>query len=69
MLKFKIDVLEALKDKGFSTYVLRKDNLLGQKTIADMRAGVVPGIKSIDIICNILNCQPGDIISYYREEK
>lgn len=64
MLRLKIDVLEELKTKGFSTYVLRKDNLLGQKTISDLRVGVVPGIKSIDIICSLLRCQPGDIIEH-----
>lgn len=69
MLKFKIDIMDALKSRGFSTYVIRKKNLLGQKTIADIRAGIVPGIKSIDILCELLTCQPADIIEHVPDNK
>ena len=32
-LRYKLDVLEALKAKGYTTYTLRKENLLSQSTI------------------------------------
>jgi putative transcriptional regulator len=64
MLVFRFDVLQALKDKGVSTYMIRKDNLLGQKTLMDIKAGIVPGIKSINALCALLDCQPGDLIEY-----
>ena len=31
-LKYKIDLVSALKEKGYSAYRIRKDNLFGQKT-------------------------------------
>ena len=62
MLRMKIDLMEELKRKGYSTYRLRKDKLLGTRTIQEIGRGEIPGIISIGIICTILNCQPGDII-------
>ena len=64
MFRLKIDILEELKSKGFSTYYLRYKTSLGQKTIQDLRRGAVPGIKSLDVICGLLGCQPGDIIEH-----
>ena len=36
-LVYKIDVLQALKDKGFNTNRLRKDKLLAESTIQKLR--------------------------------
>ena len=37
MIKYKIDVLRALKNTGFTTYRLRKDKILGEATIQKLR--------------------------------
>lgn len=39
-VKYKIDVLAALKDAGYSTYKLRRDKLLGESVIQQIRDGV-----------------------------
>ena len=62
MIKLKIDLMEELKKRGFTTYRLRKDKLLGTRIIQEISAGSVPGIVSLGTICTILDCQPGDII-------
>ena len=31
MLKYKIDILEALKEKGYTSYKIRKDKLINLK--------------------------------------
>lgn len=69
MLYLKIDVLEAMKERGVTQYRIRKDGLIGVKTIFDIKDGKVPGIKVIDTICKILECQPGDIIGYKPDEE
>ena len=33
MLKYKIDILEELKTKGYTTYKLRKDKVIGEAQI------------------------------------
>jgi len=68
MLVFRFDVLQALKNRGISSYYLRNKTTIGEKTIAGLRRGIVPGIKTIDILCSLLDCQPGDIIEYIPDD-
>ena len=63
-LRYKIDVLEALKQKGFTTYSLRKENKLSQSTIQKLREGKGLAWENIENLCALLECQPGDIIEY-----
>ena len=64
MLEFKIDVAEELKKKGYTTYRIQKEKLIPQSTYLDMKAGKVPGAKTLDTICRLLNKQPGSIIRW-----
>lgn len=64
MLYFKIDVLSELKKRGFSTYVLRRDRLIGENDIQKLRRGIVPGGIVLDRLCELLNSQPGRLIGY-----
>ncbi len=63
-LIYKIDVLEALKEKGFTTYNLRKDKLLSESTIQSLRNKKPISWDNLDRICSLLNCQPADIIEH-----
>ena len=63
MLKYKIDVLKALKERGLSSYKLRKDKILGEQSIQELRRGIVSPAR-INWLCGILECQPGDLIEY-----
>ena len=65
--KFKIDVLEALKAKGYTTYTLRKENILSQSTLQKLREGKGLSWENIERICGLLECQPGDLIEYVQE--
>lgn len=66
-MQFKIDVLEALKAKGYTTYVLRKENILSQSTLQKLREGKGLSWENIERICGLLECQPGDLIEYVQE--
>ncbi len=69
MLTYKIDVLEALKNAGYNTTLLRRKKLLGENAIQALRENKVIGAKSLNSICELLNCQPGDIIQYEPDPK
>lgn len=56
------DILEKLKKAGYSTYVLHKEKLLGQGIITKLNNDIVIGIKALEKLCELLQCQPGDII-------
>lgn len=66
-LRWKIDITEALKDKGFSSYRIRKEKLFGQKTLQDFRDGtVVLSYDLLEKLCDLLDCQPGDLLEYVK---
>ena len=67
-LKYKIDVLAALKEKGITTYQIRKDRLLSESTVQKLRAGVGVSWENIETLCRLLECQPGDLKEYVPEE-
>ena len=65
---YKIDVLEKLKERGYSTYRLRKEKLLGEATIQSLRDNKLVSWENIGRLCALLECQPGDIVEYKEQE-
>lgn len=66
-IKYKFDVLQALKSAGFNTSRIRKEKLLAESTLQKLRSDEMVAISNIDTICRLLNCQPGDILEYTEE--
>lgn len=66
-VRYKIEILPALKAAGFNTSRLRKEKLLGESVIQQLRTGALVSWANIARICEMLNCQPGDILEYQRE--
>lgn len=64
MLIYKIDIITALKNKGYNTTKILKENILPQSTMQKFRTGEMISPKSLDTICKLLKMQPGDIIEY-----
>lgn len=67
-LQYKINILEALKEKGYSTYVLRQKKLLSESTIQKLRVGEGVAWDNLDTLCRLLNCDIGDILRYNKED-
>lgn len=57
-----------LKEKGFSTYRLRKEGIIGNATYTAIKNGS-GGLdyRSINKLCEALDCQPGDLMEYVRD--
>ena len=68
MLRYKVDVLQELREIGFTTYKLRKDKLMGEAQIQKIRTGEIASKETLNTICKILNCQPGDFLEYVTDE-
>lgn len=68
-ITYKIDVLAALKAAGYSTYRIRKENLLGQATLQLIRENKPVSWENIATICDMLKCQPGDILEHVPGEQ
>ena len=69
MLKYKIDVLDTLKESGYTTTKLRKEKLSGENAIQSLRHGEMVGIIALDKICTLLDMQPVNIIKYVENEQ
>lgn len=68
MFAYKIDVLDELKKKGYTTSKMRNEKLLGENAIQSLRRNEVVGIIALEKICGLLEMQPGDIISYEKDQ-
>ena len=67
-IKYKIDVMQALKDVGYNTNRIRQEKIMGQATLQQLRESKLVSWKTIDTICTLLKCQPGDILEYVESE-
>lgn len=58
-------LFKLLKEKGWTTYRIRQEKLIGQATLTALRNGT-GGLdnKTIARLCEILDCQPGDIMEF-----
>jgi DNA-binding Xre family transcriptional regulator len=59
---------DLLKERKKTMYDLRKDKVVGVATVEKMRkcTGSID-TRSIDKLCEYLDCQPGDIMEYVKE--
>lgn len=70
MLRYKVNILAMLKEAGYSSYRLRKEGVLSEGTLQKMRVGNINvTLQSIGEICKILECQPGDLVEWVRDEE
>ena len=69
MIRYRLEILKELKKAGYSSYRLRQEKVLGEGTLQQLRAGNTNiSVETIGTICNILSCQPGDLIEWVPDE-
>lgn len=57
-----------LKEKGYTTYRIRQEKLIAERSLTALRNGT-GGLehKTIERLCRVLDCQPGDLMEYIKE--
>lgn len=69
MIRYKINVLQALKEAGYTTYRLQKEKIISAGTVQKIRNGDASlSIDMVNVICDILRCQPGDLLEWFPAE-
>lgn len=68
-IKYKIDVLAALKEKGYSTTRIRKEKLIGEATMQRLRHKQSVSFDVLSKLCSLLECDIGDILINEEEQK
>ena len=63
-------LFKLLKVHGYNTTRIRKENLLGQRTLTAIKNGT-GGIdhRTIEKLCGLLNCQPNDLMEYIPDDE
>ena len=67
-LRYKVDILALLKERGYNTNRIRTEGLLSQSTLQKFRKRQGVSWENLETLCYLLDCQPGDLIEYVRED-
>lgn len=67
MLLYKEGILLELKNKGYNTNRIRNEKLMAERQLQYIRDGKVT-IATINKLCRLLDCQPGDILQYLPDD-
>lgn len=62
------DILKKLADHGWTTYRLIKEKKLSNGAIVNIRANKPLRTTTIDTICDLLDCQPGDLLEHKKDQ-
>ena len=69
MIKYKIDVFELLKERGYNQARIQKSGLLSGQTMQNIKAGKSITLETLNRICIMCRCQPSDIIEVVPTDK
>lgn len=58
-----------MKEKGLTTYRIRKENIISQSALSALKKGKSVTTETIEKLCRALGCQPGDIMSYIDDRQ
>lgn len=68
-IKYKVDIMSELKKKGYTSTRIREEKLIGQSYLQQIRHNELVSWKTIDTLCRLLECQPGDLVEYVTDYK
>lgn len=66
---YKKDIVEVLKNAGYSTYRIRKEKIMGEATLQKLRRNEPVSWEMLAVLCRLLRCQPGDLMEYVEDEQ
>lgn len=69
-MAFKYDrFFDLMKQRGITTYKIRKENLMSQASLTKMRGGSGNiDTRTLERLCALLRCQPCDIMEYIDDD-
>jgi len=61
-IEYKINVMESLKEKGYSSTLLRKKKIMGEATMQRLRHNKSVSYDVLSKLCELLECDISDIL-------
>ena len=70
-MPFRYDkLIQLLKEKGYTTYKIRKEKLIGQATLQKLQNNTGDiDTRTLERLCRVLECDIGDIMEYVPDEE
>ena len=62
MIRYKFDIMQALRDRGYDSKKIKTERILSQATITAIKRGGNITTDTLNRLCIILRMQPSDII-------
>lgn len=70
MLKYKIDIIAALKAAGYPMQKIQAEKLLPSSTCTKINKGITTiSLPSLNKVCCMLRCQPGDLLEWSASDE
>ena len=66
-MRYKVDILAALKEKGYNTTRIRRNKIIGEQMLTKIRNGEMCSWAVMCKLCELLQCQPGDLVEYRKD--
>ncbi len=63
-MQYKIVPIKKLGEAGYNTSRIRREKLFSESTLQKFRNKQPVSWENIEMLCQLLNCQPGDILEY-----
>lgn len=62
-------LLKLMQEKGLTSYKIKQEKIIGQATLKKIKEGGDIDTRTISKLCEVLDCQPGDILEYVPSEE
>ena len=57
---------DLMKETGVTTYRIRKEKIVSERTLQNLRDGKPVSTETIERLCLLVNCTPNDIMEIVR---
>lgn len=57
-------MVKLMEERGWTSYTVKRDNIIGQATFRKIKEGGDIDTRTIAKMCEVFECQPGDLLEY-----
>lgn len=69
MIVYSKNIIEELGKKGYTTYRIKQEKIFNQTQLQQLRDNKLLTQDNLNKLCELLECQPGDILEYRKDNE
>lgn len=69
MIVYSKNIIEELGKKGYTTYKIKQEKIFNQTQLQNLRDNKLLTQDNLNKLCELLECQPGDILEYRKDNE